>query len=95
MVHNYQKVAVVSAVMICVFWMCLKWIQSTPLPDQGDGVATEYESPFYHNSEDKVVDHIEETDRMPFPHKDSPPFKDITPDKKSQQELEHANSNEC
>ena len=90
-VHNYQKVAVVSAVIICVFWMCLKWIQSILLPDQGGSAATEYESPFYPNSEDEVVDHVEEPDHIPFPHKDpsylAPPCGDITPNKWNQQEV--------
>ena len=32
-VYRYQKVAVVLAVVICIFWLCLKFIQRQLLPD--------------------------------------------------------------
>ena len=60
-VHNHQKVAVVLAVIVCVFWILLKWIQSSLLPDayQTDNRSIDYESHLYPNSEDEVVAQVE------------------------------------
>lgn len=80
-VHNYQKVAVVSAVIICVFWICLKWIQSSMLPDayQTSSVSTDDESYLHLNSEEEVVVDLEKLDgntlpnveKLDIPNKDS------------------------
>ena len=89
-VHNYQKVAVVVALIICVFWIFLKWIQSSLLPDayQTDNRSIDYGSHLYPNSEDEVVDQVEEVevveklDGNPLSHEDNSdiasPFKEIT-----------------
>jgi len=80
-VHNYQKVAVVSAVIICVFWMCLKWIQSSMLPDayQISSVSTDDQSylHLYSEEEEAVVDlekldgnTLPNTEKLDIPKKD-------------------------